>query len=196
MTTKVTGRLPNEIENFILQRCVINTKRFYWETVVFFAITSGTLFYLGVLNFIDSWLMGLFSILLALVFGIMVWILYAVIKDLTRIKSFKVFSASGEWSMESEGSGRTYHFKSKVNGENICMIVPGMGTLPKIGEKKQVKFEYVNLLDYTPPFGYSRCFVSIEGNEMEQRHADYMNKIKQIGLLSIILSIFFAVFLV
>lgn len=64
------SRKPNVIEQFIIERCVRNTRIFYIEVFILFFVCDSTVWYLTILSFSESILMRLFMIILALAIGI------------------------------------------------------------------------------------------------------------------------------
>lgn len=186
------SRKPNLIEQFIIERCVRNTRISYIETFIFFLACDLAFWYLTILFFSESILMGLLMFIFASGIGIFLILIWAVIKD-ARIKSYQIISAQGAWSSEFEGEGKTRHLVSKVNGAKICMVVPGMAIVPKYGEAQNIEYEYVKIFEFPPPFGYDNIFISIDRKGFTEKHKTYIEKLKPIGLLSIIISVLFCV---
>ena len=186
------SRKPNVIEQFIIERCVRNTRIVYIEAFILFLACDLAVWYLTILFFSESILMGLLMLIFASGIGIFLILILAVIKD-ARIKSYQIISDQGAWSSEFEGEGKTRHLVSKVNGAKICMVVPGMALAPKYGEIQNIEYEYVKVFEFPPPFGYDNIFISIERKGFTQKHKTYIEKLKPIGLLSIVISILFCV---
>jgi len=176
-------RNPNIIEQCIIERCVRNTRITYIEIFIFFLACDLTFWWLTVLAFGDSFLMGCMSLIMALVLGILLLAIYRVIKDI-KIRSYQIVSGKGEWSIEFEGAtAKTRHPVSKVNGSKITMIIPGMATMPKYDEIKNIEYEYVKVFEDPPPFGYDHIFISIEGKGFTEKHKAYIEKVKPDSIL-------------
>ncbi|GAF05983.1 hypothetical protein [Saccharicrinis fermentans] len=182
-------RNPNTIEQFIIERCARNIRIFHIEAFIFFGACDIALWYLTILFFSESFLMGLGMLILALGIGIFLILIWAVIKD-TKTKSYQIISTKGAWSVNFEGQGKNYHPVSRVNDEKICMVVPGMATAPKYGEIKKIEYEYVNILNFAV-FGYNNIFISIDKIGFSEKHQTYVENLKPIGLLSVVISIVF-----
>lgn len=85
------------------------------------------------------------------------------------------------------------HYSSEVDGKRITIITPDMITIPKKEEIVNIEYEYVPIFNSPPLYGYNNIFISINKNRFTEKHKTYINKLKPLGILSVILSIAFCV---
>ena len=188
-------RSPNTIEQFIIERCVKNTRIAYIEMFILFLACDVVLWYLTFLAFGESFISGFFGLIFALVVGLFLLSIWKVIKE-ASIKSYKIRSDQGEWNIVFEGkTAKTMHPVSKVNGSKITMVIPEMVTIPKYGETQNIEFEYVEIFKSPPLFGYNNIFISIDKKGFTEKDKTYIQQLKPIGVLSIVLSISFCIIL-
>lgn len=144
----------------------------------------------------EYWILGLLFFILVITISLFLVSIWFVLKESRITRSYLIQSEKGTWTIEYEGNAtKTRHLISKVNGKKISMAVPGMATLPQYKKPKNIKFEYVKILDDPPPFGNNYIFIAIDGSTLSQKDRDFIDKIKPIGTLSIVLNICFVVFL-
>jgi len=185
------SRTPNVIEQFIIERCVRNTRKMYIESFILFLALDLVVLYLTFIFFAESYIItGILLLLFTLVMGIFLLVIWDVIKQ-SGSKNYQIISGQGSWSVEYEFVGKVIEIVSKVNGENFCMVVPDMAIVPKCGETRNIKYEYVKIFEFDPPFGYGNIFISIDGKGLTNKHKNVIAKVKPIGILSVVLSISF-----
>lgn len=185
-------RPPNDVELFIIERCIRNTRHFYIEVFMLSMAIVLSLCYLAFVGVADGdWILGICLVMFVMVLGLLLVIIWSVIKSLSQTKDYQIFSAKGKWRLVSAGTGKTKHFVSEVNGMRITMVIPGLAILPKYGEEKEIKYEYVKILECPPPFGYDNMFMSIDGKTLNEQHKQYINQVKPIRISYILLSIVF-----
>ncbi len=190
-------RKPTKIEQSIIERCLTHTLYIYTEIFIFFTILGITIWWLVFLSFTENWFLGLITLALAIVISLFLLVVWDVIKETKTSCSHLVYSEKGEWKIEIQGdSAKTQHFVSKVNDKKIVMPVPKMYTPPEYGDPKNIEYEYIQILESPPPFGSNFLFMSIEGNNLEKKHLDYLNHIRYVGLFSIVLNVCFIVSLI
>ena len=186
------SREPNEIELFIIKTYVKNIRSLHIGSFVVFGILDLALWYFTIIVFSENWILGFFMLILALLLTLLAWSIRETIKETGKTRSYEIVSTKGQWSLEIRGSGKTRQLKSIVNNEIVTMIVPGLATPPKHGEKRDIQYEYVKILDHSPTFGAHKLFVSIDDNVLICRHKEYVEKAKVIGIPSILsIPIFF-----
>ena len=190
-------REPNKTEQIIIERCIALTKYGYIEMFIIFAALDLAVIYLVFLFFSDSWIMGGMFLILSIVMSHFLLNIWNVIKQCRISDTYQIQSEEGIWSIDYEGdTARTKQFVSKINGKYITMPVPEMARPPEYKKPKNIEYEYLKIFEERPPFGYNYIFISIDGNMLNEKDKDYINKYKPLGILSMILSTCFVVFLV
>jgi len=190
----IQTRELNELEQFIIERIVKNTRRSYIEMFILFGILDLACLYGVFLVFLDNWLLGILFLVLVGVLSLFLVRIGTVIKDSKVKNAYPVRSEKGTWTITIEGdTAKTTHYVSKVNGKKIGMAVPEMVTPPTYSKPKEIDFEYVKILDNPPPFGNNYVFISIDGNELNEKHKNYIGKVKLVGVISIVLNACFMV---
>ncbi len=188
------SRDPNATEQFIIERYLKHARIYYIEMFIVFGALDLVIWYMTVLFFSESFIAGFFYLILAVILGLLSLSIWFTIKE-TSAKTFKINSDKGQWTLKAEGSGKTLHYLSKVNELTVTTIIPGMAKTPKLGETKNIEYEYITLFD-APLFGHDTIFISINNKRLTEKHKRYMEQVKVYGLLSIILSIAFPPILV
>ncbi|MBJ2175845.1 hypothetical protein JBL43_16445 [Aureibaculum sp. A20] len=195
-TARKNTRNPTTIEQFIIERCVRNTRIELFELFILVLACDLVLWHLTFLGFAYGFMTGLIGLIFALIIGIFLFSVWLTIKD-SNISSYQIISDQGTWNIVFEGvSVKTRYPVSKVNGNSITMVTPDMATVPKYDETKNIEYEYVKIFESQPIFGYNKMFVSIDGKGFAEKHKTYIEKIRPIGILSIILSVAFCVILI
>jgi len=189
-------RKANEIEQFIIERVIRNIRILHIELLIVLGSLDLILWYFAFLFFTESIIIGLIQLLLALVVGLFTFSIWDVVKN-AKIKSYSIHADQGEWKIEQEGTtAKTTHYISKINEKKVAMITPGMADMPKYGHPKHITYEYITLLESPPPFGHNHVFISIENKKLTEKHKIYIQRIKPIGVLSIISCATFCVLIV
>jgi len=195
-------RTPNVTEQFIIKQVVKNIYSTNIGIFILFAILGATLLYLTFIGFKQSILIPLMMLLLdiaMLIFLFATGLFLSGAKKILQNKdfsSYKIHSDHGEWSIEFEGaSAKTRHPVSKVNGDKITMVFPEKDSVLKYDEIRSIEYEYVEIFEIPPVFGYSKIFISINGKKFTEKHKNYIQNIKPIGILSLVASITFCVIL-
>jgi len=192
-----TRRL-NEIENFIVERILASIRRTHIEMFILFSVLNLACLYCVVLLFFEHWFIsGLFLLLFISISSFLFSIWFA-IKGCGVARSYLVQSEKGTWAIEYEGSGKARRYISKVNGKEINMPVPGMIAPPEYGQPKDIQFEYVKILGEgeSLAFGSDYVFISIDGNKLNEKHRDYVDRLMHIGVFSLVLIPCFITFLI
>lgn len=188
-TTNQNSRDPNATEQFIIERYLKNMRVLYIELFIFFGVCDIILWCFTFLFFSESFIVGLLCLVVAILLGLLCFSIWSTIKE-TNAKNFNIISDQGLWSISAEGSGKTLHYLSKVNGLAIASIIPEMVKIPKLGETKHIEYEYVTLFD-SPLYGHDHIFISINNKKFSKEHMTYMEQVKPFSILSFICSIAF-----
>lgn len=196
---KSIGRIPNDIEQDVIERCVENTKEGYIGMFVFFGILDLALWILIVLILTELSFSGFFIAIILFILALLILLfeltLYQELKSLSKLKKdkrFEILSDKGTWTIKEEGTGKMRQNVSIVNGKKLKMLAPYFYAGPtKVGDCKEILYEYVEIIDAPIVGGCEGWFISINGRVLEQKHKDYIAKLKPIGILSIVSSIVF-----
>lgn len=193
---KSNFRQPNTIEFEIIEILNKRTRSSNRELFFLFLILDLGIWASIFLFFSENWFLGILMIFLGIVVSLLLFGFRETIKETNVQNSHLVCKDEGEWKIEIKGTSKTQHFVSMINDKKIAMIIPTMSTPPEYGKPKNIMYEYVQLLESEPTFGYNFYFISINENGLEKKHLTYLKNLKSIGLFSIISCCCFIVFLI
>ncbi|WP_435314114.1 hypothetical protein [Cellulophaga fucicola] len=189
-----SSRFPNKIEQSIIERCARTIRILHIESFIFAILLNIIFWYLTYLSFYENFFLGVLLLFFDIVLAFYTLAIWITIKDAKVKPTYLINSEKGQWKILLKGTNaRDMEYSSEVDGKRITLITPDMITIPKKGETVNIEYEYVAIFNSPPLYGYNNIFISINNNKFTEKHKTYINKLKPLGLLSIILSIAFCV---
>ncbi|MGJ8659460.1 MAG: hypothetical protein ACSHWV_06375 [Cellulophaga fucicola] len=189
-----SSRFPNKIEQSIIERCARNIRILHIEFFILAILLSIVFWYFTYLFFCENFFLGVLILVFDIVLAFYTLAIWITIKDAKVKPTYLINSEKGQWKILLKGTNaRNMHYSSEVDGKRITIITPDMITIPKKEETVNIEYEYVPIFNSPPLYGYNNIFISINKNRFTEKHKTYINKLKPVGILSVILSIAFCV---
>lgn len=189
-----SSRFPNKIEQSIIKRCARTIRILHIEFFILAILLSIVFWYFTYLSFYENFFLGVLLLFFDIVLAFYTLAIWITIKDAKVKPTYLINSEKGQWKILLKGTNaRNMHYSSEVDGKRITIITPDMITIPKKEETVNIEYEYVPIFNSPPLYGYNNIFISINKNRFTEKHKTYINKLKPVGILSVILSIAFCV---